>query len=436
ALANQLSTLGLGQYYISRRSVDAQLAWHATVAHLTLGVVALGALLALGHSLGLWMKAPAIERYLPGLVASALFDRIAYMPERVLAREMRFRVIGTCRTAGELTYTTASVGLAVAGFGAPAIVAGNLARSAMRLATMSACVPRSAWLSPAPLSATVAREMIRFGLPVSVANAAGFAARRVDNAIVSSLFGADIVGAYNLAYNVADVPAVQVGEQIGDVLFPSFAGMDRPRRKAALLRSTGLLALLTFPLAVGLGAVAPTLAAALLPRAWRDIGPMVAVLSMLSVARPVGWTIAAYLLAQGRPRVEAALELLKLAAVIVLLLTIGARGPLWACAAVGLGFAAHALASMVVVELLDGVKTSSMLRACAAPLVACIPLVLAVLATRRLLSATDAPRGVNLLLEIVAGASAYLATAPLVARPATRDAFALSRLARSAKYRT
>jgi hypothetical protein len=55
--------------------------------------------------------------------------------------------------------------------------------------------------------------MVRFGLPMSLGNAAGFASRKIDNAIVSGLFGADVVGAYHLAYNMADVAAVQVGEQ-------------------------------------------------------------------------------------------------------------------------------------------------------------------------------------------------------------------------------
>ena len=311
-LANQFSTLGVGQYYISRRSVDEAVAWHATVAHLSLGVLALAAVLALGHPLGVWMRAPAITRFLPGLALSGLVDRFSYMPERVLAREMRFRVVGVCRTAGELSYTAASVTLAALGLGGMSIVVANMVRSAVRLATMCASVPRTAWLTRSPLSMSTAREWSGSVVPMSIGNAAGFASRRVDNAIVSGLFGADIVGAYNLAYNVADVPAVQVGEQIGDVLFPSFASMDGPRRRAALLRSTGLLALVTFPLAVGLGrhrlddgANAPEAGVARRRlRCWRSS-------PSLSVVRPVGWTISSYLLAQGRPRIDAALELLE-----------------------------------------------------------------------------------------------------------------------------
>ena len=228
--------------------------------------------------------------------------------------------------------------------------------------------------------------MVRFGLPMSVGNAAGFASRKVDNMIVSGLFGADLVGAYNLAYNVADVPAVQVGEQIGDVLFPSFASMDGARQRAALVRSTGLLALVTFPLAVGLGAVAPTAVQTLLPPEWSDVAPMLAVLSVLSVVRPVGWTIASYLLAQDRPRIDAALEVLKLASLVGLLLTLGRAGPLWACSAVGIAFALHALASMVVVQVMDGIRVTAFLRRTAPPLLACVPMVVAVLAARHAMS--------------------------------------------------
>jgi lipopolysaccharide exporter len=432
-LANQFSTLGVGQYYISRRSVDEAVAWHATVAHLSLGVVALTAVLALGHPLGVWMRAPMIGRFLPGLALSGLLDRISYMPERVLAREMRFRVVSICRTAGELSYTAASVALAAFGLGGMSIVAANVLRSAVRFATMCASVPRTSWLAPSRLSMSTVREMVRFGLPRSVGNAAGFASRKVDNAIVSGLFGADIVGAYNLAYNVADVPAVQVGEQIGDVLFPSFASMDGPRRRAALLRSTGLLALVTFPLAVGLGAIATTTVRTLLKPEWHDVAPMLAILSVLSVVRPVGWTISSYLLAQDRPRIDAALELVKLSALVGLLLTLGRAGPLWACCAVGFAFGLHALASMVIVQVLDGIRVAEFVRRSALPLAACVPMLAAVLAARHLMSGLPWPaRGSHLIGEIIAGAAAYIAVAPFVARGPARDVLGLIR--RTVRY--
>jgi PST family polysaccharide transporter len=427
-LANQFSTLGVGQYYISRKTMTPKVAWHATVAHVGLGALALALVLALGHTLGGWMRAPSLERFLSGLALAGMLDRLSYMPERVLAREMRFRRIGVSRTAGELSYTAVSVALAALGHGGMSIVMANVARSGVRLLAMSASVPWASWLSPSRLSMGTVREMVRFGLPMSVGNAAGFASRRVDNAIVSGLFGADVVGAYNLAYNVADVPAVQIGEQIGDVLFPSFANMDGERRRSALLRSTGLLALVTFPLAVGLGAVSSTLVRALLTPEWRDVAPMLAILSSLSVARPVGWTISSYLLAQDRPRIDAVLELIKVGALVALLFTLGRRGPLWACSAVGFAFGLHALASVLVVHVTDGITLGAFARRCAPPLCACLPMVVAVVLAADLLGRAPQHRaGVDLVVEIAAGAVAYLVAAPRVARSTSQDMLGLAR---------
>jgi PST family polysaccharide transporter len=429
-LANQLSTVGVGQYYIARPNAGRDVAWHATVVHVALGFAALLVVLVLQQPMATWMQAPTLGRFLPGLAASGLLDRLAYMPERVLARDMRFRVIGVCRTAAELSYSATSVALASLGWGGMAIVAANVVRSAVRLGVMTSSVPRVEWLSPSPFSARTLRAMLRFGLPMSVGAAAGFASRRVDNAIVSGLFGTSVVGAYNLAYNVADVPAVQVGEQIGDVLLPSYAHMEGPRRQVALVRSTGLLALVTFPLAVGAGAVAPTLVATLLKPAWQDVGPMLAVLSALSVVRPVGWTISAYLLVQDRTRADAALEVFKLVAVVVLLLTIGRASPLWACRAVGIAFALHALASMAVVQALDGVSMASLVARCLPPLAACVPIVAAVVVVRLgLVHAGIHVRGVGLVAEIVAGGVAYAGAASVVARSASRDLLGLMKRA-------
>jgi PST family polysaccharide transporter len=425
-LANQFSSLGVGQYYVARPSAGRDVAWHATLVHVVLGILALAGVLLLARPLGVWMRAPSLGRFLPGLAAAALVDRVSYMPERVLARGMRFRVIGLCRTAGELSYTATSVSLAALGWGAMCVVAANGARSAVRLAMMLGAVPIRDWLQPSRVSWSTVRAMLRFGVPMSVGTAAGFAARRVDNAIVSGLFGADVVGAYSLAYNVADVPATQVGEQIGDVLLPSFAYLGPAERKAALVRSTGLLALVTFPLAVGLGAVAPTLVGALLRPEWGDVAPMLAILSALSVLRPIGWTISSYLLARDRPRLDAALEIFKLVAVVVLLLTMGRLGPLSACAAVGLAFALHAFASMVVVRTMDGIGVAELASRCVGPLAACVPMVVAVLGLGEALAGAGVRScGAVLVAQIVTGAVVYPPAALVLAHSTSRDLLAV-----------
>ncbi|HEV8547658.1 MAG TPA: oligosaccharide flippase family protein [Polyangiaceae bacterium] len=421
--ASQLSTLGFGQFLIANPAAPRSTAFHVTVFHLVSGLLTLGALLLLGRRFGLAFDAPGMTRYLPGLVLAAALDRVGYVPERLLVRELRFGVLSLSRTVADLGYSLASIAFAALGGGAGAIVLGNLVRSAVRAASFVAAVKRREWLEPSPLTARETRALLAFGVPMALGASCSFAARRWDNLLVSHFFGPGPTGAYNLAYNLADVPAIQVGEQIGDVLLPSFARLEPSRRPAALLRSMALLGLVVFPLAVGLGAVAQPLVAVLFDERWRSIGPMLVLLSALSVTRPVGWTVASYLQACGQPVRIFGLEAFKLVCLLGGIVTFGRASPLLACVAVGLAFALHALASLWVIQRSDGVPLRRSIACLLPALLACVPLVAAVLLVRM---ACDhhVPPLVALVLEIVAGAAGYVAGAWFSAREASEDLLA------------
>jgi lipopolysaccharide exporter len=420
--ANQLSTLGLGQYLVSRRTASRAAAFHATTIHLATGVLALLALLLVGRRLGMALDVPGMGRFLPGLAISALLDRIAFVPERVLVRDLRFGIVGVGRTASELVFSGACVLLAATGAGAMAIVLGNVARSLVRTTMFIGAVDRRDWLEPCRLSMRRTRDMLAFGVPIALGALCSFASRRWDNLLVSRFFGVGVAGMYNLAYNLADVPAIHVGEQVGDVLLPSFARMDQERRPAALARSVTLLALVVFPLAVGLGVVAPTVVAALFGPHWRPIGPMLVLLSALSVARPIGWTIASYLQARQLPRAILALEAMKLAVMLLCIVTLGARGPLWTCVSVGIAFGVHALASLLIVQRLDALPLAPLLANLGKVLVACVPMVVAVLGARLLLGRfTNAPPALALAVETLVGIVVYPLSAFAIVGAFARD---------------
>src|SRR5262249_47908470 len=137
-----------------------------------------------------------------------------------------------------------------------------------------------------------------------------------DNLAISHFFGTAATGAYNMAYNLADIPAIQVGEQIALVLMPSMASLPRERRPRALERSTALLSLIIFPLAVGLGLVAYPLIGLILSDEWQLVAPLLAVLACLSVFRPITWVLSAYLEAESKTSRLMVLEIAKLGVLI------------------------------------------------------------------------------------------------------------------------
>lgn len=427
--AQTVSSCGLSQYLVSKPHEGRDAAFHATFYFTLLGVIALGLAVIFRESIGVAIGAPSVARYVPGLALAGLLERVGTVQDRILVRDMRFREVGLLRSLGEITYAVVTVALAWAGWGASAVIWGSIVRASARLLSLSLITPRHEWLTPSRLTVARTRELFAFGLPMSVAVLAGFGSRRWDNLLFGGLFGEATAGLYNLAYNLADIPATQIGETIGDVLVPSFAQMDSDaRRSAALLRSMRLLMLIVAPLALGLGTIAPTLTRALFDPRWAEVAPMLTLLSALSVVRPIGWIGASYLQVKNRPRAIMRLEITKTVGLLIAIALLGRLGPLWACAAVGIAFALGSFGYFWVIRGTDGLTLRDQILPLLPPIIACAPMVLAMLAVRRGIAAlggtTDA---VDLAAEFFVGAFVFLPSALLLAPAASRDLLGLLR---------
>jgi lipopolysaccharide exporter len=178
---------------------------------------------------------------------------------------------------------------------------------------------------------------------------------------------------------------------------------------------------------------------------WQPMWPMLAILSVLSVVRPVAWIVAPYLQVYDRPGTMMRLEVSKTVLLLASLVALGlAFGPLAACAAPGIAFAFNAVANLWVVQKMEQrVSIGSMLWPLLPPVLACAPMVAAVIGVRHALEAVgplprlvDGPLGaviakvIELGAEIVVGAAAFVGAAFLVARAASRDFIELLRGAR------
>jgi PST family polysaccharide transporter len=422
--ANWLTIWGFGQYTVVRgRGADAaEVTWHATFFYLVLGVISIGAVALLGGHFAPMLDAPHAAVYIPGMALSVFIRRLGAMPERILTQQMNFRPSGMALAFGEISFTATALPLAVAGWGGWAIVTANIVKSVVAVAILVRAAGIRSWATPTKLRWARIVDMLKFGVPLGIQGIAHNASRYWDNLAISHFFGPSATGAYNMAYNLADIPAIQVGEQIALVLLPSMAELPPERRGPALERSTALLSLIIFPLAVGLGLIAYPLIAAILPAdEWQEVAPLLVVLACLSVFRPITWVLSAYMEAEAKTNRLMWLEIAKVGLLIGGIAVLAPLGLRISACAVGIAFGATAIAGVALV-VREGPRPGRLLVGFLQPVLACGLMGCAVWAVYRGLSAAGVERPmVYVVAEIVAGAIAYVGAAFAIARDASLD---------------
>ncbi len=415
-----VTSFAFGQYLMAKKA-GPEVAFQAAVLHFGIGVLAMIAAYLARHPLGDFLDTPALGQYMLGFGVAHLIDRARYVPERLLMRALRFRAIALTNGLGEITFTATALALAPH-LGAEAIVVGFLVRAVVTAAIYFAIAPRAEWLVRSPLRRADVASLFSYGWPIMIAATADRAATRWDSLIISKLFGTGTMAQYNMAYSLAEMPISHVAEHIGEVLMPSFSQMEDAQRRRAVVSAASLLGLVASPLGVGLGAVSPTVVAAFFDERWAAMGPMLTILSVMTVFRPMTWSAVAYLQAVQATRVIMYASFARAVIVLSLVAVCGwLGGPLAACVGAGIGYAVHSLLTIIASASVSKLPLMSYLVASFRPLLPCIPMFLGVYELGHLLAAYGVPPLVSLIVQIAVGGIIYVTFAFVFVSASSRE---------------
>jgi len=253
-----------------------------------------------------------------------------------------------------------------------------------------------------------------------------------DKLLVGKVLGNAALGFYSMAFQLMLYPMTHVASVIVKVLFPTLSAMqdDLPRLRKAYLKSTAAVALITFPLMIGLLTVSRDFVAVVFGEKWLPMVPVLQVLCLVGMGKSVATTVGAVYLSTARTR-EHFLIALVMFPVSVAAFAIGLR---WDIVGVAFGYAAVALA-FVYVYLGVAYRVIHLrfrdFHACIArPLVGSLVMAAAVLAIQQWLqSATTAGALVRLVAGVVTGAAVYVAMSFLVNRDQISEILRISRAA-------
>ena len=118
-------------------------------------------------------------------------------------------------------------------------------------------------------------------------NVVVFAAIKGYDFIVGRLAGVHALGLYSVAYEVSNLPTTEIVNPISRAIFPGLAKIAHRRQelRATFLHVAALVAIVTFPVGVGIVILSEPLVRVLLGTQWLAAAPLVAILAIYGVLR-------------------------------------------------------------------------------------------------------------------------------------------------------
>ncbi|GBC82168.1 Teichuronic acid biosynthesis protein TuaB [bacterium HR10] len=351
------SEWGIGPALIQRRELKRAHLSAAFWGSLTAGL-ALGFLLVLSAPLVAAIYADATLR--PLTVALALnfpLVALATVPINLLQRELHLERLALVELLSLVVGGAVAVSLALRGGGAWSLVAQTLATSGATAVVAWALAPirlRDAREAPTRAVREALRDLFRFGRPLVGVNVLTYITRNADNALIGRFLGAQALGYYALAYRLLLFPLQNISWALGRVLFPALSRISDPDHlRATYRRVVEGIALLAFPMMIGMAIVAPELIRLLYGSQWERAVFPARLFCVLGALQAIGTTIGPLCLSQGRPDVLLRWNLMFTPAVVGGI----ALGVRWGLEGVALAYASvsgaawyfsHALANRVI----------------------------------------------------------------------------------------
>ncbi|HEY3194425.1 MAG TPA: lipopolysaccharide biosynthesis protein [Candidatus Dormibacteraeota bacterium] len=272
-LVTLLSEFGLGTAVLAVRELSGAQIGQLNGLAVLLGLAGLLASCAVAIPLGRFFHAPQLPLVVVAMSTTFVITSFKTVPLALLQRDLRFKALAFIDLGQALVLAISMVGFAVAGFRYWTLVCGGVL-SAL-ISTGAILRLRHApfgWPQPKSL-----KHAMTLSSDVVISRLGWYVSANTDFLVAGRILGKAALGFYNVAWTLASVPVDKVAALVGQVTPAFFSAVqtDHPAMRRYVLRITEGMALITFPVSLGLALVARDFVLVVLGSKWEGtIAPL------------------------------------------------------------------------------------------------------------------------------------------------------------------
>jgi PST family polysaccharide transporter len=223
-----------------------------------------------------------------------VFGGLAAQHGALILREMRFVTLATVDLLSLTISSAVGVVMALLGWRYWSLVGMAVVSPIISAAGVWLAVP---WIPGPPRRKCGVLSMLHFGWMSTCNSLVVFLAWNFDNILIGRVWGADALGLYGRARQLATLPMQQLTAALSGVAFTAFSRIqDDPDRLAkSFLRAYSLFVSLTVPIAISCPLFAEEIVRVLLGAKWMEAAPIFRILAptalVFALANPLSWLL-------------------------------------------------------------------------------------------------------------------------------------------------
>lgn len=292
---------------------------------------------------------------LPVAALSIVAIGVSVVPAALLRRRLAFSTIARAQATGAGVAALTSIFLAAMGAGYWALVLYSVVSASVSAVIM---VRAGSWLPSATFAWRDLIKIRRFSGSMVGFLTVNYWGRNLDDLLIGRFLGIDALGVFALAQRFVGMPLQLLTGGIVPLLHPTFAAMgeDTARQKKAYLNVVRVTALVTFPAAAMVWAMADVLVAVVAGPKWSAAAGVVRALALLAAVQPVNMLCGPVFMARNSAHVMLRVAAIGSGAVVtgmLIGLSDGVAGVAWGYS-ISYALVSAPLASITAFRLLGG----------------------------------------------------------------------------------
>jgi len=163
------------------------------------------------------------------------------------------------------------------------------------------------------------KELFRYGKWVLSSTVLGFLVKQGDDIMVGKILNPTMLGFYQMAFKLSNMPATEITHTISEVTFPAYSKLQDniPRLREAFFRTVGVVSVISFPIGCGILLLAPDAIKLVLGEKWMPMVPALQILCTVGILRSITANFGSVFMSTGRPDIKTKVALINVSILAV-----------------------------------------------------------------------------------------------------------------------